>query len=89
MKHIERTTQFKKDLKKYLNNPKAIAKLLEVVRLLEYELPIPATMRPHKLSGNYLGCMECHVANDFLLVWIDEKRNVIRLLRVGSHSELF
>lgn len=89
MKHIERTTQFKKDLKKYLNNPKAIAKLLEVVRLLEYELPIPTTMRPHKLSGNYLGCMECHVANDFLLVWIDEKRNVIRLLRVGSHSELF
>lgn len=33
--------------------------------------------------------MECHVENDTLLIWIDENENLIRLIRFGSHSELF
>lgn len=31
--------------------------------------------------------MECHVGNDFLLIWIDT--DAIYVERVGSHSELF
>lgn len=89
MKRIERTTQFKKDLKRYLNKPHAIERLFYVVKLLENELPLPTSMRPHKLTGNYYGCMECHIGSDFLLIWIDETSDVIRLLRIGSHSELF
>ena len=30
-----------------------------------------------------------YVENDFLLIWIDEESNQIRLTRLGSHSELF
>lgn len=30
---------------------------------------------------------ECHVKDDFLLVWIDD--DCIKVVRVGSHSELF
>ena len=41
------------------------------------------------LKGDYSGFMECHVENDFLLIWIDEESNQIRLTRLGSHSELF
>ena len=33
--------------------------------------------------------MECHIENDTLLIWIDEELNIIKLLRLGSHSELF
>ena len=33
--------------------------------------------------------MECHIGSDFLLIWIDEKEDVIKLVRLGSHSELF
>ena len=33
--------------------------------------------------------MECHVGNDFLLIWVDEQRDIIELVRLGSHSELF
>jgi mRNA interferase YafQ len=33
--------------------------------------------------------MECHIESDFLLIWIDETANIIKLIRLGSHSELF
>mgnify|MGYP000993978477 FL=1 len=42
------------------------------------------------LTGNYKGCMECHIEPDWLLVY--EYRNdvlVLMLYRLGSHSELF
>jgi len=32
---------------------------------------VEAKHNPHMLKGDYQGCMECHVENDFLLVWID------------------
>ncbi len=41
------------------------------------------------LQGDYAGHMECHIEGDFLLIWIDEITNVVKLIRVGSHSELF
>lgn len=33
--------------------------------------------------------MECHVEDDFLLIWKDPEQKVIRLVRLGSHSKLF
>lgn len=33
--------------------------------------------------------MECHVGEDYLLIWYDNDDNVIKLVRLGSHSELF
>lgn len=44
---------------------------------------------PHKLHGEYNGCMECHINGDFLLIWFDEANDIIELIRLGSHSELF
>ncbi|MBO4642820.1 MAG: type II toxin-antitoxin system YafQ family toxin [Bacteroidaceae bacterium] len=89
MKTIKRSTQFRKDFKRYANNPQKVSSLLEIVRLLENELPIPAHYKPHWLHGEFEGCMECHVGNDFLLIWIDETSDVIKLLRLGTHHELF
>ena len=45
--------------------------------------------KPHKLHGIYEGCIECHVEDNFLLIWIDETTNIIKLLRLGTHHELF
>lgn len=63
--------------------------MLKVLRLLENEEPIPENYRPHMLTNNYAGCMECHIQGDFLLIWIDQAANEIDLVRLGSHSELF
>lgn len=89
MKILKPSTQYKKDLKRIRNNPKKAAELLKVLRLLEQEMKIPDEYRPHKLSGDYNGCMECHIQGDFLLIWIDEETNEIDLVRLGSHAELF
>ena len=89
MKTLRYSTQYKKDFKRYRNNPSKLAKLLEVFRMLEKEIELPAKYRAHMLKGDYLGCMECHIESDFLLIWFDEKNKVYALSRLGSHSELF
>ena len=86
---LKYTGQFKKDLKRYQNKPKKIENLMRVLTLLKETGSVPDEYYPHMLKGDYPGFMECHVENDFLLIWIDEESNQIRLTRLGSHSELF
>jgi len=57
--------------------------------LLMQGTPLPTKYKAHKLVGDYVGCIECHVESDLLLIWIDEEEQIIRLVRLGSHSELF
>ena len=89
MKELRFSTQYKKDAKRFRNQPKKMEKVAANLRMLRDEVPIPEIYRPHLLTGNYAGCMECHIEGDFLLVWIDETDNLIGILRLGSHSEIF
>lgn len=89
MKKLHPTTQYKKDYKRFHNNPKKLAKLMVVLNMLQSEIPIPAEYDPHMLTGNYAGFMECHIEGDFLLIWFDREVDQIDLVRLGSHSELF
>ena len=86
---FKQTTQFKKDFKKYEHNKKKLVSFMNVLSQLREEGKVEAKYNPHMLKGDYQGCMECHVENDFLLIWIDEENQTIRLTRLGSHSELF
>ena len=89
MKKLRPTTQYKKDYKRFRNNPKKVEALKEVLLMLKNEQPSPARYQPHILYGEYRGCMECHIQGDFLLIWFDEENDIIELVRLGSHSELF
>ena len=89
MKTLKITTQFKKDLKRYKNRTKVIEKLEFILGLLQNELPIPEENKPHPLTGNYRGHMECHVENDTLLIWWDKESDIITLVRFGTLSEFF
>ena len=89
MKRLFLSGQYKKDYKRYKNNPKKLDALKELLRILQNEQPIPAEYKPHMLLGQYKGCMECHIQGDFLLIWFDEERDIIELVRLGTHSELF
>ncbi|MCM1041381.1 MAG: type II toxin-antitoxin system YafQ family toxin [Bacteroides sp.] len=89
MKTLVQSTQYKKDLKRIRNNNRKAAALLSILQLLENEEPIPEVYKPHMLTGDYTGCMECHIESDFLLIWVDPDTDEIDLLRLGSHSELF
>lgn len=89
MKHLKYTGQYKKDLKRYINQPKKLKALNEVLDMLRKEIPLPKKYRQHTLMGEYSGCLECHIEGDFLLVWYDKENNTIVLFRLGTHSELF
>lgn len=89
MKSFKTSTQYRKDLKRYKNNHSKLKALAVVLDMLAAEIPLPAEYCPHMLQGNYKGCMECHIGSDFLLVWFDEENDVIELVRLGTHSELF
>ena len=89
MKRLFPSTQYKKDYKRYRNNPQKVAALKSVLDILSNEQPIPSKYQPHPLHGQYKGCIECHVQDDFLLIWIDPESDIIELVRLGTHSELF
>ncbi len=92
MIRIEQSQQFKRDIKAYQHKRKTLAKLIEVLRMIEREEKLPARLRAHKLHGRYANHWECHVESDSLLIWIyytDEGECAAELIRFGSHSELF
>ena len=89
MKTIHYSTKAKKDLKKYRNNVELMKGLFEILKKLENGESVPARYKPHNLIGDYKDCMECHVGNDFLLIWIDKFSDTVEIVRIGTHSELF
>lgn len=89
MKILKLTSQFKKDLKRYKHKTEVINKLETILKILAQGSPVPEESRPHLLTGNYKGYMECHVENDILLIWWDKDTDIVKLVRFGTHSELF
>lgn len=92
MLKAEFTSQFKKDYKLALKrgcNPK---ELEVVITLLVNEQPLPEKYRDHALvnSRNYKDMRECHIEPDWLLVYkVYQDMLILRLIRTGSHSDLF
>ncbi len=88
MYEIFRTSSFKKDYKKLSMQDREIVK--EVVTILANGEELAQEYKDHKLIGNYLGCRECHLRPDLLLIYrIDNNVLELALTRVGSHSKLF
>ena len=89
MKILKLISQFKKDLKRYKHKTEVINKLETILKILAQGSPVPEENRPHLLTGNYKGYMKCHVENDTLLIWWDKDTDIVKLVRFGTHSELF
>ena len=71
------------------NDLNKVEKLFFILKLLEKEDKIPSQFKPHYLKGVLKDCLECHIENDLLLIWCEKESNIISLIRIGSHSELF
>ena len=64
--------------------------LKEVIDLLQLDGKLPTKYKPHKLSGNYADCWECHIKSDWLLVWKQNDEALTLLFtNTGTHSDLF
>ena len=90
MYKIVTTNRFEKELKKCVKRGYNIDSLKKVLELLEQNGNLPAIYKPHKLTGNYADCWECHIKPDWLLIWKqDDKNLILLLLNTGTHSDLF
>jgi mRNA interferase YafQ len=92
MRRIERSTAFKRDYRRaktasrYRDLDQRLATLLE---LLIDDHPLPPRNRDHPLSGKWSGYRDCHLWPDLLLIYAKPSPDVLRLVRLGSHDDLF
>ena len=90
MLKVVASSHFKKDLKNAEKRGYDFSLLRQVVNILAAEEPLPPKNRDHALVGNYVGCRECHVAPDWLLIYqINGDALELLLMRTGTHSDLF
>lgn len=82
------STSFKKDLKRIVKRRYALKKLETVIDILALGGALPPRYRNHKLLGNYVGHMECHIEPDWLLIYYYDG-DFLNLVRTGTHTDLF
>jgi mRNA interferase YafQ len=59
-----------------------------VISALASDAALEEMYKDHHLTGQWEDCRECHIKDDFLLVYSKEGNN-LHLVRLGSHAELF
>jgi mRNA interferase YafQ len=81
---------FKQDHKLMKKRGKNMNMLNELLRKIIDEQPLPVRCRPHLLYGDWDGYMECHIENDWLLIYkIKPSTSEVLFDRIGTHSDLF
>ncbi|MRD48003.1 type II toxin-antitoxin system mRNA interferase toxin, RelE/StbE family [Caenimonas koreensis DSM 17982] len=92
-RHLEETGQFKRDKKRIKGSGRYDwEKMRTVVKELMNDRVLPAKYRDHELSGEYAGVRESHIEGDWLLIYDKDgplEGGSLKLIRTGSHSELF
>lgn len=92
MLKIEYQGQFKKDFKLAVKRGCDITELQKVISLLANEQSLPEKYRDHALTNSkeYKDVRECHIQPDWLLIYkIYNESLLLKLIRTGSHSDLF
>jgi mRNA interferase YafQ len=91
MRRVEETSAFRRDLRRVLSRPehrnlKPI--LTEVISLLRTDTVLPPRLRDHPLIGEWAGFRDCHIRSDLVLIYL-KVEDALRLVRLGTHSDLF
>ncbi len=88
---IRKTTRYRKSLKKMLKRGKDIKKISAVVRMLAMGETLPPQYRDHALSGDLEGLRDCHIENDWVLLYFFTTSGelILTLSDTGTHADLF
>lgn len=90
MYNIEYTGSFKRDYKLALKRGYRKQLIQNIIILLVNGTSLPQKNKPHKLSGVYKDCWECHIQPDWLLMrQININTDTLILIRTGTYSDLF
>jgi mRNA interferase YafQ len=79
MPALKYSNRFKKDLKHYKNDRKALAEVVKVLDLLTRGRRLPAGYRDHRLFGEFSDCRECHILPDLPLIYKIEHEQALIL----------
>ena len=85
---VRRSAQFKKDVKHLQRGGKDMEKLFSVISKLADGETMPKKYCDHPLKGGFKGKRDCHIENDWLLIYAIEENELI-LYRTGTHSQMF
>ena len=91
MRKIERTGQFKRDYKREArgrHRTSLDADLVPILGALADDQPLEPRHHDHALSGDWKDHRDCHVKPDLVLIYQKPDAATLRLVRLGSHSEL-
>ncbi len=91
MRTIEWSNQFKKDYKRELKGRHRSSlnnDLFPIIEALAQDLALELRLRDHQLTGNWKDHRDCHIKPDLVLIYQKPDAQTIRLVRLGSHSEL-
>lgn len=91
MRTIERTRQFKRDYKREsrgLHRQTLDTDFVDLVTLLASDAVLDARYRDHALTGEWSNHRDCHLRPDLVLIYRKPDAATLRLVRLGSHSEL-
>ncbi|MEE0558679.1 MAG: type II toxin-antitoxin system YafQ family toxin [Bulleidia sp.] len=92
MLKVKFTSQFKKDYKIAIKRGFDKEKMRTVIELLCLQKELPVKYMDHSLvnSRNYKNMRELHIEPDWFLVYqIESEELILKLIRTGSHSDLF
>jgi mRNA interferase YafQ len=85
---IRYTKKMKRDLKLQVKRGKDTDKLVTILNLLANRIPLASKYHDHALSGGWTGYRECHIENDWLLIYtIDEDELILFATRTGTHAD--
>jgi mRNA interferase YafQ len=82
------TNAFKKDIKTTKKRGLETKPLKELMELIIEEKELDKKYRKHKLSGKWKDRFDCHIADDWLLIYKIKNRTVI-FERTGTHQDIF
>ena len=88
MLKLNSSTRFRKDYKACIRRGYNLELLEKVVETLMIPAPLPERNKDHALSGDWIGCQECHILPDWLLIY-RVAGDELYLVRTGTHSDLF
>ncbi|MBA3646609.1 MAG: type II toxin-antitoxin system YafQ family toxin [Gemmatimonadaceae bacterium] len=88
MRRFRLSGSFKRDRKRAERRGKDLTAMETVMRRLALGERLEAPFRDHKLKGEWRDSRECHIEDDWVLIYRivgDE----IHFLHTGTHSDLF
>ena len=88
---VFKAKRFRKSLKKMIRRGKDINKINDVILKLANGETLDPMYRDHALSGDLEGLRDCHIENDWVLLYFYTTTGelVLTLSDTGTHADVF